>query len=45
LELHPWLESLGIRFAEGVSVPANQIRWLGLFSLLASYPYVSIQKK
>ncbi len=45
LELPPWLESLGIRFAEGVSIPANQVRWLGLFSLLASYHHVPTDQK
>ncbi len=37
LDLLPWLEFLGIRFADGVTPPTADDRWLGLFSLMASY--------
>jgi len=45
LDMQPWLESSGIRFAEGASpVPLNE-RWLGLLALIASYDNVIDQKK
>jgi hypothetical protein len=37
VELVPWLESLNIKLAEGVSLGQPEERWFGLFSLLASY--------
>lgn len=47
-ELNPWLDSLGIRLAEGVTPNNPDERWLGLFALLANHSYaaaVSDQKK
>lgn len=37
IELSPWLESLNIRLAEGVTLGQPEERWFGLFSLLASH--------
>lgn len=37
MELAPWLESLGIRFADGVVPNPLDERWLGVFGLMASY--------
>jgi hypothetical protein len=37
IELSPWLESMNIKLAEGVSLGLPEERWLGLFSLLASF--------
>lgn len=37
VELTPWLESLNIKLAEGVTLGQPEERWFGLFSLLASY--------
>lgn len=36
-ELTPWLESLNIKLAEGVTLGQAEERWIGLFSLIASY--------
>lgn len=36
-ETVPWAESLGITFAPGVTLGANEERWLGLLGLMASY--------
>lgn len=45
IELSPWLESAGIRFAEGASPSSLNERWLGLLALIASYDNVIDQKK
>ena len=37
LELIPWLNSLGIKLADGVSITPPDERWLSLFSLMASH--------
>lgn len=37
IEMMPWLESLGIRFADGVTPNPPDERWLGLFALMASH--------
>lgn len=37
LELSPWLDSLNIKLAEGVTLGQPEDRWFGLFSLLASH--------
>lgn len=37
VELAPWLESLNIKLAEGVTLGQPEERWFGLFSLLASH--------
>ncbi len=45
VEMTPWLESTGIRFADGACpTPLNE-RWLGLTALIASYDHVIVQKK
>ena len=45
VEMLPWLESAGIRFAEGAGPSSLNERWLGLLSLIASYDHVIDQKK
>jgi hypothetical protein len=46
LELQPWLESLNIKLAEGVTLGQPEERWFGLFSLLASHQNaVPVEKK
>ena len=45
MELLPWLESVGIRFADGACPSSLNERWLGLLSLIASYDHVIDQKK
>jgi len=37
IELAPWLDSMNIKLAEGVTLGQSDERWLGLFSLLATY--------
>jgi hypothetical protein len=37
VELAPWLDSLNIRLADGVTLGQQDEQWFGLFSLLASY--------
>jgi hypothetical protein len=37
LDLLPWLESLNIKLADGVAPSQPEERWMGLFSLIASY--------
>jgi hypothetical protein len=37
VEMIPWLDSLNIKLAEGVSLGQPEERWFGLFSLLASH--------
>ncbi len=37
IDLVPWLESLNITLAEGVTLGQPEERWFGLFSLLASH--------
>jgi hypothetical protein len=37
MEMTPWLDSLNIKLAEGVSLGQAEERWVGLFSLIASY--------
>ncbi len=37
LDMLPWLESLNITFAEGVTLSQPEERWVGLFSLIASF--------
>ncbi len=45
LDLAPWLESAGIRFADGATPTNLNERWLGLMALIASYDHVLDQKK
>jgi len=45
IEFLPWLESAGIRFAEGACPSSLNERWLGLFALIASYDHGTDQKK
>jgi hypothetical protein len=45
IDLLPWLESLSIRLADGVTVSAPDERWIGLFSLIASYENAVANKK
>ncbi len=45
MDLPPWLESVGIRFAEEARPSSLNERWLGLLSLIASYDHVIDQKK
>jgi hypothetical protein len=42
MELVPWLESLGIRLADGVTLNGPDDRWLGLFALMTSYNNASL---
>lgn len=46
-ELGPWLESLSIKIADGAAPGPLDERWLGLFSLIASYnvPATAAEKK
>jgi Tfp pilus assembly PilM family ATPase len=37
MDMLPWLDSLNIKLAEGVTLGAPEERWAGLFSLMASY--------
>lgn len=37
MDMLPWLESLNIKLAEGVALSQPEERWVGLFSLIASY--------
>jgi hypothetical protein len=37
MDMLPWLESLNIKLAEGVTLGQPEERWVGLFSLIASY--------
>jgi hypothetical protein len=37
VDMVPWLESLNIKLAEGVTLGQPEERWFGLFSLLASH--------
>lgn len=45
IDMIPWLEAAGIRFAEGASPSPLNERWLGLLALIASYDHVIDQKK
>lgn len=45
VDMLPWLESTGIRFADGACPAALNERWLGLMALIASYDNVIDQKK
>jgi len=45
IEMLPWLESVGIQFAEGACPTTLNERWLGLLALIASYDNVIDQKK
>jgi hypothetical protein len=49
IDLLPWLESLGVTFAEGVNLSPPDERWLGLFALVAPHhngaPTATDQKK
>ncbi len=46
IDMLPWLESLHIKLAEGVTPNLPDERWVGLFSLIASYENaVSDEKK
>jgi hypothetical protein len=45
VELIPWLESLNIKLAEGVSLGQPEERWFGLFSLLASHQNAAPDEK
>ena len=45
IEMLPWLESVGIQFAEGACPATLNERWLGLLALIASYDNVIDQKK
>jgi hypothetical protein len=42
MDLLPWLESLGVRLADGVALNAPDERWLGLFALMTSYNNASL---
>lgn len=37
MDMLPWLESLNIKLADGVTLGQPEERWTGLFSLMASY--------
>ncbi len=37
MDMIPWLDSLNIKLAEGVTLGSPEERWTGLFSLMASY--------
>ncbi|MBL9215098.1 MAG: hypothetical protein JNG83_06445 [Opitutaceae bacterium] len=37
LDLIPWLESLNIKLADGVTLSQPEERWIGLFSLMGTY--------
>jgi hypothetical protein len=37
MEFGPWLESVGIKVADGVAPAPLDERWLGLFALIASH--------
>jgi hypothetical protein len=41
LELIPWLDSVGIKLADGVSLTPPDERWLSLFSLMVSHHNVA----
>lgn len=48
MDMMPWLESLGIRLADGVTPNPPDERWIGLFSLMSpfvSHEAVTEQKK
>lgn len=45
VELVPWLESLNIKLAEGVTLGQPEERWFGLFSLLASHQNATPDEK
>ena len=45
IEMIPWLESAGIRFADGACPTGLNERWLGLLALIATYDHVIDQKK
>lgn len=45
VEMIPWLESVGVRFADGACPAGLNERWLGLMALIASYDNVIDQKK
>lgn len=45
VDMMPWLESSGIRFADGATPSPLNERWLGLLALIASYDHVIDQKK
>jgi len=42
LELLPWLESHGIKLADGVTLTPPDDRWFGLFALATSYQNASL---
>jgi hypothetical protein len=37
MDMLPWLDSLNIKLADGVTLGQPEERWAGLFSLMASY--------
>ena len=43
MDMMPWLESLNIKLADGVSPNPPDERWAGLFSLIASYNTDGVQ--
>lgn len=45
IEMMPWLESLGIRFADNVVPNPPDERWFGLFSLMANYHNAVAEQK
>ncbi|MDD3179853.1 MAG: hypothetical protein PHQ04_05805 [Opitutaceae bacterium] len=45
MDFLPWLESLNIKFADGVQTSQLNERWLGLLSLLASSPHAAAAPK
>ena len=45
IDMMPWLESLNIKLAEGVAPNPPDERWIGLFSLIASYENAVADKK
>jgi hypothetical protein len=42
MDLMPWLESVGIKLGDGVTLTAPDDKWLGLFALAASYNNASV---
>ena len=45
VEMQPWLESLNIKLADSVSLGQPEERWMGLFSLMATYQNVLPDEK
>jgi len=45
IDMLPWLDSLGIKLAGGIAPEPFDERWVGLFSLIASYDHVVSDEK